>query len=311
MLCWVISPTPPAQPSPGPPARVPSRRFLAWEVVLVLGVSLGRSAVYAILQLAERLAEAPLAEQTATVHSSRSRHELFDLTYQVLDSIFALVPVALVLYLMFLHGVNPFRRFGLDLRRPRRDLALGAGLFLLIGAGTLVVYVGGRTAGVTMEIIPADVTAHWWTTPTLLIAAVRHALVEEVIMVAYLLDRARRLWPGLTPSWVRPESSLQAAPAPAGHRAEPRDAAPAGLPRLGRLWWVVVAAALLRGAYHLYQGFGPGLGNALMGVVFGAVYLRYGRVMPLVIAHFLLDAVAFLAFPLVLRLTGVSALIGG
>ncbi|WP_442935352.1 CPBP family glutamic-type intramembrane protease [Nesterenkonia sp. PF2B19] len=48
-----------------------------------------------------------------------------------------------------------------------------------------------------------------------------------------------------------------------------------------------------------------------MGVVFGAVYLRYGRVMPLVIAHFLLDAVAFLAFPLVLRLTGVSALIGG
>ena len=32
-----------------------------------------------------------------------------------------------------------------------------------------------------------------------------------------------------------------------------------------------LALAVLRGAYHLYQGVGPGIGNALMGVVFTLV----------------------------------------
>lgn len=243
-----------------------SRRLLGWELAIVLGLSLGRAAVYAVLQLAERLSLAPLSEQSATVQSSRSRAEFFDLSYQVLDSVFALFPVALVCYLFFLHGVNPFRSFGLDLRRPLRDLGLGVGLFLVIGSGTLVVYGAGRAAGITTEIIPADVGEHWWQTPVLILAALRHSLLEEVIMIAYLFDRARRIWP-----------------------------------RAG-VWMIILAAALLRGAYHLYQGFGPGIGNFLMGIIFGWIYHRWGRVMPLVIAHLLLDVVAFLAFPLVLEL---------
>ena len=100
-------------------------------------------------------------------------------------------------------------------------------------------------------------------------------------MIAYLFDRARRIWPQLN----RPVSHARAG-----------------------LCILVLATAVLRGAYHLYQGFGPGIGNALMGVIFAAVYLKYGRVMPLVIAHFLLDAVAFLAFPLVLQVFGLSSL---
>lgn len=232
----------------------------------MLGLSLGRAAIYAVLQLAERLTIAPLANQTATVQSSRSRAEFFDLSYQLLDSVFALVPVALVFYLFFLHGMNPFRRFGLDLRAPGRDLLLGVGLFLLIGLGTVVIYAVGRATGITAELIPADVGEHWWTTPVLVLTALRHSLLEEIIMIAYLFDRARRIWP-----------------------------------RAG-IWMIILCSALLRGAYHLYQGFGPGIGNLLMGVIFGWIYHRYGRVMPLVIAHLLLDVVAFLAFPLVLQL---------
>ncbi len=38
-------------------------------------------------------------------------------------------------------------------------------------------------------------------------------------------------------------------------------------------------------AYHAYQGIGPIFGNFAMGVVFGWCYRRWGRVMPLVIAH--------------------------
>ena len=72
--------------------------------------------------------------------------------------------------------------------------------------------------------------------------------------------------------------------------------------RLERLGWavpaIIVASSTLRGAYHLYQGFGPFVGNAVMGVVFCLVYLRTRRVMPLVVAHTLLDVVAFVGYDL-------------
>ncbi|WP_229658929.1 CPBP family intramembrane glutamic endopeptidase [Nesterenkonia cremea] len=269
-----------SHPNSARPGRPP--KFYAWEVAIVLALSLGRSAIYAVLNLAERLTREPLGEQSATVQSSQSRHEAFDFTYQLLDNLFALAPVALVLYLFFLHGGNPFRRWGLDFRRPGRDWVLGVGLFVLIGAGTLVIYGIGRASGATVELIPADVGEHWWTTPMLLLTALRHSLLEEIIMVAYLFDRARRIWPALQVSTVRP---------PLSHRG---------------LWVLVLVSAVLRGAYHLYQGFGPGVGNFLMGVIFGWLYLRYGRVMPLLIAHFLLDVVGFLAFPLLVAAVGIS-----
>ena len=45
------------------------------------------------------------------------------------------------------------------------------------------------------------------------------------------------------------------------------------LTRLGELgvkrWWAILASAVLRGSYHLYQGFGGFIGNAVMGMVFG------------------------------------------
>ena len=60
---------------------------------------------------------------------------------------------------------------------------------------------------------------------------------------------------------------------------------------------VVAAPRVLRGSYHLYQGFGAFVGNAVMGVVFALFFLRYRRVMPLIVAHTLLDIVAFVGTP--------------
>ena len=34
-----------------------------------------------------------------------------------------------------------------------------------------------------------------------------------------------------------------------------------------------------------------------MGIFFGWLYTRYGRLIPLVVAHFLLDAVIFIGYP--------------
>jgi uncharacterized protein len=96
--------------------------------------------------------------------------------------------------------------------------------------------------------------------PVLLLSAVRHGILEEVIVVGYLFER---------------------------------------LPRLGwGTWQVLLASAVLRGSYHLYQGVGPFIGNFAMGLVFGWVYLKTRRVMPLVIAHALLDAAGFVGFAL-------------
>jgi uncharacterized protein len=55
-------------------------------------------------------------------------------------------------------------------------------------------------------------------------------------------------------------------------------------------------SAILRGAYHLYQGWGGFLGNLALGLFFGAVFLRWRRTWPLIIAHFLLDLGAGLGY---------------
>ncbi len=60
----------------------------------------------------------------------------------------------------------------------------------------------------------------------------------------------------------------------------------------------ILASSALRGLYHLYQGFGAGgLGNLAMGgLVFGYAWCRTGRLWPLVIAHGVIDTVAFVGY---------------
>jgi membrane protease YdiL (CAAX protease family) len=263
---------------------VPSRRRLRLEVWIVLGLSLGQSAVYSVVQLLDKLTKAPLAQGTSTLNRSQSSREYFDLTYQLLDIVFALVPVVLVIYFLTehrpglsgsssragsnSHGTSVFRKLGLDFARPGKDLLQGLGLAALIGIPSLGLYAAGRALGITTAIIPSALDSYWWTVPVLVLSAVRHGIVEEVIVVGYLLDR------------------------------------------LGKFGWSTPAAifvsSMLRGSYHLYQGFGPFIGNAVMGAVFALVYTRTRRVMPLVIAHAVLDTVAFVGFSLFGKAIGLG-----
>jgi len=87
--------------APGPDIDSFSRRRIWWEVTLVLAVSLGQSAVYAIVSLADSLTRStPLSHQTATLNPSLSNREVFDLIYQLLALVFDVVPVVLVCYLL-------------------------------------------------------------------------------------------------------------------------------------------------------------------------------------------------------------------
>jgi membrane protease YdiL (CAAX protease family) len=256
---------------------VPSRRRLRLEVWIVLGLSLGQSAVYSVVQLLDKMTRAPLAEGTSTLNRSQSSREYFDLTYQLLDILFALVPVLLVIYFLTdqrqatpgaPHGGSAFRKLGFDFARPGRDLLQGLGLAALIGVPSLGLYAAGRALGITTAIIPSALDAYWWTVPVLVLSAVRHAVVEEVIVVGYLLNRFG------TFGWSVPLS--------------------------------IFASSVLRGSYHLYQGFGPFIGNAVMGVVFAWLYTKTRRVMPLVVAHAVLDIVAFVGFSLFGKAVGLG-----
>jgi membrane protease YdiL (CAAX protease family) len=57
-------------------------------------------------------------------------------------------------------------------------------------------------------------------------------------------------------------------------------------------------SSLIRGSYHLYQGFGGFVGNVVMGLIFARLYRRWGRVTPLLLAHGLIDTVAFVGYVL-------------
>lgn len=247
--------------TPGPGRRAISRRLSA-EIWIVLGLSLGRSGVYAVVSLVASLtAGPPLASQSTALNQSQSPRPLLDLTYQLLSIAFALVPVALALYLLSANGRSAVRRLGLDARRPWQDLAVGVGLAAAIGIPGLGLYAAGRALGITVQVQASALNAAWWTVPVLVFSAVQNALLEEVVAVGYLSERLREL------RWRGP--------------------------------LVVAASALLRGSYHLYQGWGPFVGNAVMGVVFAEYYRRRRRVMPLVVAHAVMDMVVFIGYALV------------
>jgi len=251
---------PPPDDAPAASAPLTRGRIVA-EILIVLGLSLGASAVYSVVAIANRLTQdTPISQQSATLNASRSDREVFDLIYQLLSVAFDLVPVALVVYLLWRTTRPHLARLGVDGERVLPDIGLGALLVLVIGIPGIGVYLGGRALGLTPNVIPSALDDHWWTVPVLVLSALRAGLTEEVIVVGYLFERLRRLGWGT--------------------------------------WPIIVAAALLRGSYHLYQGVPAFIGNVAMGLVFGWLYARFGRLLPLIVAHTLIDTAVFVGYPL-------------
>jgi len=238
----------------------PSGSRLRAEILLVLGLSLGASAVYSIVSIADSLSRpTPLSRQVQSLNGSLNNRAIFDLIYQFLAIFFDLVPVALVCFLLWQSARPHLARLGLRFDRPTRDAALGLGLALVIGIPGIFVYIGGKALGLGVTVSASPLDTYWWTIPILVLSALRAGLQEELIVIGYLFARLRDL------GW--------------------------------KTWPIILSAALLRGSYHLYQGFGALIGNFAMGVLFGWLYSRYGRVLPLVIAHFVIDTAIFVGYP--------------
>lgn len=236
------------------------RRLLLAEVVLVLALSLGRSAVYAVVNLLEAVtAPGALGDQQAVLNGSLAPGRVwFDLVYQLLSIGFGVVPVLLVSYLMARSQDDPRGMWSRGAAEHRQDLLRGLGVAAVVGSTGLAFYLLTYLLGVNLAVVAQDLPSVWWRYPVLVLSALQNALLEEVVMIAYLLTRLRQL--GVT------------APVAVG------------------------ISALIRGAYHLYQGLGGFFGNAAMGLLFGWLYARWGRVTPLVVAHTALDVVAFVGY---------------
>lgn len=236
-----------------------------WEIAIVLGLSVGASAVYSLVSIVARVTDTtPLADQSARLNPSQSEREWLDFSYQFLGIFFGLFTVALVVFLLWQPRRTGFATIGLDFAGRWSDPVRGILLFLAIGIPGIALYALGRAVGVTVAVEASPLDTYWWTIPVLILAASRAGLVEEVIVVGYLFTRLReRGWSDGT---------------------------------------ILLATSLLRGVYHLYQGIGPFFGNVAMGLLFGWCYRRWGRVMPLVVAHTLLDVASFVGYPLAVSL---------
>ena len=243
------------------PLAPPPARLQRWEIVAVFAVSLGASGLYALVNLIGSLtAKQSLSKQTAVLNGSMAPgRPLLDLTLQLLNVTLSLAPVLLVFYLLARAGEGP-SAIGVDAREPGRDLARGAALAAVIGGSGLGLYLIAFRIGVELNVVAENLPDVWWRIPVLLLSAFQNAAVEEVVVLGYLLSRLDRLG-------VRPSRAI-------------------------------AISAVVRGSYHLYQGVGGFVGNAVMGVIFGVLYRRWGRVTPMIVAHFLIDAVAFVGYAL-------------
>lgn len=243
-----------------PPVPVKERYGL--EVLAVLGVSFGMSALYALLSfirsqvtinhgLGFRAVQTTLNKQTASAYQWL---DILDALANVLNGI---LPAFLAVVLLLRSPGGPGLGIGLDRLRVR-EIGRGLSLAAVIGIpGLALVYVA-RELGLNAQLVVTDFPDVWYRIPVLLLAAFKDGASEEIVVCAFLLTRLRQM------GWSNSRA--------------------------------LAAGSVLRGSYHLYQGYGGFVGNAIMGLIFGWLFQRTRRVWPLLIAHFVMDACSFIGY---------------
>ncbi len=245
--------------------RRDSPRSIGTELTIVFLITLGMSGLTSLVSLIESSIKAaqasiPLSRLAVSVTAPKSTVGVIDLVKQLLSVTQGLAWGGIGLYLLWRAGISVRERLGLDLRAPRSDLGRGLLLASVIGIPGLGLYLLANHLGLNLTVRASSLTDAWWRLPVTILLAVQNGFLEEVLVVGYLITRLQQLrWP---------------------------------------TWGLLAASAVLRGSYHLYQGFGGFVGNAIMGLVFGWFFLRYRRLWPLVLAHSLIDTVVFVAYPL-------------
>ncbi len=228
------------------------------EVLLVLGVSLGISALSSLINFADIQTRGGFRHATASLNPSESPRAWVDLSYQLLGILNGLVPALLALYLLSQSPALAGFGIGFDRLRLRLESVQGLGIAAVIGIPGLLLVILARHLGINAQLDASDIADVWYRYPILIMQGIQNGVLEEVVMIGFLLTRFRQL------NW------------PAGR--------------------AILVSALIRGSYHTYQGLGGFAGNLIMGALFGWWFTRTRRVLPLVIAHSVIDVVSFVGY---------------
>jgi membrane protease YdiL (CAAX protease family) len=242
-----------------PSKASPPRNYFGLEILAVLGVSYGLSGLTSLLTFIRNEIETQghLAHGAPAVAVSgpSTTYPWLDLADDLADVLAGLMPAFLAIVLLMRSPAGVGLGIGLD-RLRSRDLLHGLGFCALIGIPGLGLVWAAHAAGLNTQLAIVDLPNVWYRVPLLLLNAAQDGIAEEIVVGAFVLTRLRQL------GWSDSRS-------------------------LG-------AAAVLRGSYHLYQGIGAFFGNLVMGLIFGWWFQRTRRVLPLVIAHFVIDAISFI-----------------
>jgi membrane protease YdiL (CAAX protease family) len=264
-------PTPASQAQDMEPSRID--RMLRIEVVLLLGVCVGYSAVSSVISFVRTYVQfGGFANTSLSLNNSQApaSQPWFDLAYQLLSNLRPLAFAALALYLLArtpaaAAAITQARArggfgIGIDARRPGRDALHGIMLATVIGVPGLALYFTARALGQNADIATSGLPEVWWRIPVLILSSFGNGALEEIIWVGFLMTRFAQL------GW-------------SDERA-------------------IATSAFIRGLYHAYQGWGGMVGNMVMGVVYCLYFKRTGRVAPLVVAHTIQDIVVFVGYVL-------------
>ena len=171
--------------------------------------------------------------------------------------------VALVVYLMWEPGQNALRRIGLDFTRFGGDLGRGILLAAVIGIPGLGLYAGVAAAGAQRRGGRLSAGCRVVDRAAPAARGVRAGLTEEVIFIAYLFDRLRRLgwsWWAIILSTAALRGRLPRVPGRRCDRRQLRDGRRVRLvlPALGPGDAAVIAHTLLD--IVAFVGLSPGRG---------------------------------------------------
>jgi len=168
-----------------------------------------------------------------------------------------------VLYLMWRSG-EPWRAYGFR-RFGWRDLFGGLAAYVLATAAYYASYYGLRytVSAETVQhvfasriprVLPMPRTAIDFTLATLM--CLTNGFAEELVMRGYLIRRFEQIFASTTKA--------------------------------------VLLSSGLFAAYHLYQGWHGALSAAIVGIVFGLIFVRYRRLWMLVVAHMTSDTLGMI-----------------
>jgi hypothetical protein len=148
---------------------------------------------------------------------------------------------------------------GVDGIQPADDTRWSLVLAAIVGGVGLGLLYAAKALGINRNIIVGSGANRWWDVVLLVAQAAKTAIGEEVVVCGYLLLRFRQM------GWGDNQS--------------------------------LVVSSVVRGSYHLYQGWGGFGGNFVLGLFFGRIFQKYRRrVMPFIVAHFIVDAIAFVGY---------------